>query len=1001
MTRHWILSTAILVFGAGCSNELVVPSIAAPQPVAQGYVGSDSCKDCHGPFLHPDFNSTYYDDWAASAHGRTVHVTPNEQNIVADRDGNGSSDFRDGLDLATLPQWTAYAPGNFAPLLGFDAASGAYVLELGTRTYAIEKVLGIGREQQTYLTRLEGSLYVLPVVYDVSERAWRPFQPEHWYLWDDTDSNGRVDGGETLTGLIYATAADSPVSRGRTADSWDRSCAGCHVTGLTAVRRNAEGEFLAEHTEDGVACEACHGPGRLHAESLGGRDLPNRAIVNPARLSSTAHRDLCTSCHANGTSVGTSGGVLLDFAWRADDSAFVPGQSLSDALTLAASPDDSIHSPQQGSRHQGQDCVVCHSAHNTTNRALIRMTIDTPSSRPRDVLFTDRIGAPGSGGLLGDATDGVFTDVCEVCHTRTRYSRNDGSAPNRNHNNGEACTDCHDHSEGFRALAPAGGTSCDVCHTALAPAMTAGTAVSRHLLDDTSASAPTDLSTMNCRSCHVDHDQFGSDNRGANLRADIADPTTAVNTDFLDSGSGGICLSCHTDALARSSGGAATTPIPYDATQTAQIAAYAAGAHSYAIASTFGGGGTNTFMADCSKCHNDDMEPKSSVEAQSGVDRFGLHSSTHSGSLAPLGSGATGDPAEEDFCFRCHSSASDPVGGTTKAQAGRAWYGTVPMSARSEDIWASFTSAYGHPVGATRGEHVPGEGRSSNWNPAGNRHVECSDCHSLHAPGRARQFDTSGLFAQPLATGNLAASTPLSGVWGVDVNWPAEWTRPTGFTRVESSTRTWQVCMKCHSGYAYGNSPPAGQTDLALEFNPNNASYHAVVGASRTTFPPNNSFVGPWTKTSAMNCSDCHTSDSRSAAQGPHGSAVRGILAGPFNSTTGQTGTEDHLCFKCHDFDVYGRDGKSDGSATGFSRGEKNLHTKHMKERHFSRTRNATCFDCHAAVPHGWHRRALLVVDSDPAPYNNGSAGLSGSDIPNWPASGNWEEKSCDNAKCH
>jgi hypothetical protein len=430
MCHRWTLLLVVAIFFAGgCSNELNLPAVLEPQPLTQGYVGSDRCKGCHGPFLTAAFHPTYHADWAASAHGKTAQVTPNEQNIVADLDGNGTTDFRDGLDLATLPEWTAYATGGFAPLLGFDASTGSYLLELGTRTYGIEEVLGIGRGQQTYLTRMGGSLYVLPAVYDVAVQTWRPFQPEHWYLWDDTNSNGFLDVGETITGLVYATAADSPVSAGRTADSWDRSCAGCHATGLSAVRKNAGGEFLAEHNEQGVACEACHGPGQLHAESLGGRGLPDRAIVNPARLSAAGHRDICMSCHARGTSVGTVAGDALDFPWRADGSPFVPGQALAEALTIAPKPREPLHALQGGAQHMGQSCKACHSAHNTTNRALVRMTIDTPASGPRDVVFTDRSGAPGSGGLLGDATDGSFTDVCEVCHTQTRYFRNDSATP--------------------------------------------------------------------------------------------------------------------------------------------------------------------------------------------------------------------------------------------------------------------------------------------------------------------------------------------------------------------------------------------------------------------------------------------------------------------------------------------------------------------------------------------------------------------------------------------
>jgi hypothetical protein len=344
------------------------------------------------------------------------------------------------------------------------------------------------------------------------------------------------------------------------------------------------------------------------------------------------------------------------------------------------------------------------------------------------------------------------------------------------------------------------------------------------------------------------------------------------------------------------------------------------------------------------------------------------------------------------------------VGGSTKPEVNRDWYGGWFMTDRAEGIWSVQQKPFGHQPADYAGLHKTIEGTAFNWNPAGNRHVECEDCHNPHANQFSRFFDFSGTFAQPLNPTNLTANTPNSFVWGADVPaWPPAWNLPdpaTAYQRIENSTFIWQVCLKCHSGYGYGGTPPAGETDQALEFNPNNPSYHACIGGSKTTYPPNTSFVSPWTRTSLMSCADCHTSEWTTPTQGPHGSMHKGILAGPFNSATGQANTEDHLCFKCHDFDVYGRDGSGDETATGFS-GSENLHTEHAEKNHFQAGRKITCFDCHAAVPHGWFRRSLLIAIGDPAPYNNGSAALDPSDIENGPPSGNWNYLSCINSPCH
>jgi hypothetical protein len=46
-------------------------------------------------------------------------------------------------------------------------------------------------------------------------------------------------------------------------------------------------------------------------------------------------------------------------------------------------------------------------------------------------------------------------NICEMCHTQTLFHKNDGSTAV--HNDGDKCSDCHFHIEGFKA-------SCDSCH---------------------------------------------------------------------------------------------------------------------------------------------------------------------------------------------------------------------------------------------------------------------------------------------------------------------------------------------------------------------------------------------------------------------------------------------------------------------------------------------------------------------------------------------------------
>jgi len=68
---------------------------------------------------------------------------------------------------------------------------------------------------------------------------------------------------------------------------WMKSCAGCHTTGLNP--------FLGRYVAEGIACEACHGPGRAHA--LSGRPSD---IVNPGKLTESRRAMICMSCHTTG-----------------------------------------------------------------------------------------------------------------------------------------------------------------------------------------------------------------------------------------------------------------------------------------------------------------------------------------------------------------------------------------------------------------------------------------------------------------------------------------------------------------------------------------------------------------------------------------------------------------------------------------------------------------------------------------------------------------------------
>jgi hypothetical protein len=79
--------------------------------------------------------------------------------------------------------------------------------------------------------------------------------------------------------------------------------------------------------------------------------------------------------------------------------------------------------------------------------------IETTNNGIQNVVFTSRgtnVGEPSlhSFADADEDSNGVYDGVCEMCHTLTKYHRNDPSG-NHTHNTGKTCTECHGHATNF------------------------------------------------------------------------------------------------------------------------------------------------------------------------------------------------------------------------------------------------------------------------------------------------------------------------------------------------------------------------------------------------------------------------------------------------------------------------------------------------------------------------------------------------------------------------
>ena len=478
--------------------------------------------------------------------------------------------------------------------------------------------------------------------------------------------------------------------------------------------------------------------------------------------------------------------------------------------------------------------------------------------------------------------------------------------------------------------------------------------------------------------------------------------------------------------------------------------------------------GLPVWRAGCLNCHD-----AHTVEGARRLQREGTDS------IATPKTG--GSPASEETCYQCHSS----TGVVLVGQGGSNF--PVP------DIEIDFNSLRRMPIDespevhdiGTGTEPQPGKDHLESRTLLGrgstsNRHVECTDCHNPHRMIKNRIFNALPDIPDAAGTRDRSAgSTPsnlasgvLRGAWGVEPIYGSNMflappvtfdvkrgAPPVGGSTSQSATyvtREYQICLKCHSEYAYTQPPnlglvfggtPAGTndvdryTDQAMEFQApisdkgepggNHRSWHPVIGETgrspgiRSTNA--NNFLSPFNDpsligTQTMYCSDCHGSDTANAtiepaggengrSWGPHGSNNDFILKGDWDSQTGGGGTQDDLCFKCHSYTRYAtRDGEGIDSGFGGSKDE-NLHAFHADK--IGRLR---CSWCHTAVPHGWKNKALLVNLNDVGPEvgeapgtqvrNNTTAGYTNGPyylnamlkVVTFATSGNWEENNCGSA---
>jgi hypothetical protein len=154
-----------------------------------------------------------------------------------------------------------------------------------------------------------------------------------------------------------------------------RNCFSCH--GTAAV---VDGKLQLDQLIPGVSCEACHGPGLLHAEAMQSGSGEGTSIFNPKTLGpDTLSQEFCGACHRSANAVGMMPdlGGIVNVRFQPYRLAGSRGHDPNDAhFACTACHDPHVDLARQGASADSK-CTVCHvlpEVHKTTATSSVGKT---------------------------------------------------------------------------------------------------------------------------------------------------------------------------------------------------------------------------------------------------------------------------------------------------------------------------------------------------------------------------------------------------------------------------------------------------------------------------------------------------------------------------------------------------------------------------------------------------------------------------------------------------
>ncbi len=300
--------------------KLEIEPFVMPRVVNPGYVGPQTCSECHADRV---------EECLSSSHFRTCRI-PNAKTMPRGfSPGNNTFELpSSGVQFEMTEQ-----DGRFFQTAKSTSSSS----QLATQS-SIDLIVGAGKSSdEVYLSwHSDNTMWELPVAWVYANDCW------------GASGFDRDSGGDRARALTVR-------------------CFECHNTWFEHVPGTIA-EYRREELILGVTCERCHGPGKEHVEFH--RSYPaekeSHQILLPSSLPRERLIEVCTQCHGNsilhrGPALTYRPGKTLDDFYKTVDPAYQEDDHVANQIEY-------LRQSKCFSRSE-MTCITCHDPHRTDQPA--------------------------------------------------------------------------------------------------------------------------------------------------------------------------------------------------------------------------------------------------------------------------------------------------------------------------------------------------------------------------------------------------------------------------------------------------------------------------------------------------------------------------------------------------------------------------------------------------------------------------------------------------------